>query len=75
MTIQCNKHGIPVITTKKNQRKVKSINHLNHKEFAEFVRFVDGIEIKVTVLNFKPVINAMKSDGWILKQYSDGEIV
>lgn len=69
MTIQCNKHGIPVITTKKKQK-----NDLDYKEFAEFIRFVDGIEIKVTVLNFKPVINAMKSDGWILKQYSDGEI-
>ena len=68
MTIQCNKHGIPVITTKKKQK-----SDLDYKEFAEFIRFVDGIEIKVTVLNFKPVINAMESDGWILKQYSDGE--
>lgn len=69
--IQCNKHGIPVITPKKCR---KNMNHLNYNEFAEFIRFVDGIEIKVTVLNFKPVINAMKLDGWILKQYSDGEI-
>jgi len=68
LTIQCNKHGIPVITTKKKQK-----SDLDYKEFAEFIRFVDGIEIKVTVLNFKPVINAMESDGWILKQYSDGE--
>lgn len=70
MTIQCNKHGIPVITTKKKQK-----NDLDYKEFAEFIRFVDGIEIKVTVLNFQPIVNAMESDGWILKQYSDGEIV
>lgn len=69
MTIQCNKHGIPVITPKKKQK-----NDLDYKEFAEFIRFVDGIEIKVTVLNFKPIINAMKSDGWIFQQYSDGEI-
>jgi len=70
LTIQCNKHGIPVITTKKKQK-----SDLDYKEFAEFIRFVDGIEIKVTVLNFQPIVNAMESDGWILKQYSDGEIV
>lgn len=69
MTIQCNKHGIPVITTKKKQK-----NDLDYKEFAEFIRFVDGIEIKATVLNFKPIINTMKSDGWIFQQYSDGDI-
>lgn len=72
--IQCNKHGIPVITTKKKQQKVKSINHLNHKEFAEFIRFVDGIEVTVVVLNFKPIVQAMKDDGWILQKYSRGEI-
>lgn len=50
------------------------MNHLNHKEFAEFIRFVDGIEVTVVVLNFKPIVQAMKDDGWILQKYSRGEI-
>ena len=69
--IQCNKHGIPVITPKKRR---KNMNHLNYNEFAEFIRIVDGIEVTVVVLNFKPVVQAMKSDGWILQKYSRGEI-
>ena len=70
--IQCNKHGIPNITPKK--RRKKNMNHLNYKEFAEFIRFVDGIEVTVVVLNFKPIVQAMKEDGWKLQKYSRGEI-
>lgn len=70
--IQCNKHGIPVITSKK--RRKKNMNHLNYNEFAEFIRFVDGIEVTVVVLNFKPIVQAMKSDGWLLQKYSKGDI-
>lgn len=69
--IQCNKHGIPVITPKKCR---KNMNHLNYNEFAEFIRFVDGIEVTVVVMNFKPIVQAMKSDGWLLQKYSRGEI-
>lgn len=68
--IQCNKHGIPVITPKKKQK-----NDLDYNEFAEFIRFVDGIEVTVVVMNFKPIVQAMKSDGWLLQKYSRGEIV
>ena len=71
--IQCNKHGIPVITPRRKRRK-KNMNHLNYNEFAEFIRFVDGIEVTVVVLNFKPVVQAMKDDGWIFQKYSRGEI-
>ena len=70
--VQCNKHGIPVITPKK--RRKKNMNHLNHKEFAEFIRIVDGIEVTVVVLNFTPIVQAMKEDGWKLQKYSRGEI-
>ena len=72
-----NKNGIPVCTGKpmnKRMKRQQEVQKLNYKKFAEFMGFVDGIEVRVLVLNMKSLINAMKSDGWIYVGLTDGEL-
>lgn len=75
--MQVNKHGIPIATNRKSfkkQMQQEIHNILDFREFVEFVREENGEEVKAIVANFPPIVEAMKSDGWILQKYSRGEI-
>lgn len=68
-----NKNGIPVVNAKRTSRK--KMQKLNYREYAEFTGIENDEKITIIVLNFKPVVQAMLQDGWILQRYSSGEIV
>ncbi|NLY80772.1 MAG: hypothetical protein GX072_13050 [Lysinibacillus sp.] len=75
--MQVNKHGIPVASKRKSIKKQvqqEIHNILDFREFVEFVRYEQGVEVTAVVPNFRPVVQAMKGDGWILQKYSRGEI-
>lgn len=50
------------------------LQKLNFKEYAEFVSYEFGEEVKITIPNHRPLVQAMLQDGWILQKYSRGEI-
>lgn len=82
--MQVNKNGIPVqVKTKRKtpgsihsmrEKRQQELHKLNLRKFAEFVGYENGVEVTIIVPNFKPVVQAMKDDGWILQKFSRGEI-
>lgn len=69
--MQVNKHGIPVATKRKSIKKQvqqEIHNILDFQDFVEFVRYEKGVEVTAVVPNFRPVVQAMKSDGWLLQK-------
>ena len=76
MATQYNKHGIRVVNSAKSKHKKRQheLHKLNFKEYAEFVSYEFGEEVKITILNRRPLVQDMLQDGWILQKYSRGEI-
>lgn len=72
---QYNKHGIRIVSNDKERKQMKlELQKLNFKEYAEFVSYEFGEEVKITIPNHRPLVQAMLQDGWILQKYSRGEI-
>ena len=76
--MQVNKNGIRVEKRSKNLDKRKqrelAMQKLEMREFAEFEMVVEGIVVKMSLPNFRPLIKAAINDGWKFVGQSAGEI-
>lgn len=55
------------------QRQLE-LHKLDFCEFAEFVGYEQGLEIKIVIPAFEPLIKAVIEDGWHFIRTSKGEI-